>query len=244
MEKNMGKVVNNIHTQNLRYERKFVYQDMYPEDLIALEVLTNSFCFREIFHRRTVNNCYFDDAGMSCYHQNVAGDEKRDKYRLRWYGDDFSQIVNPIFEIKKKHGTVGDKLSFPFKNLKIKLDTASSQDLLKATKEAAKKNNFLALSIAIDLLRPSLYNSYERRYFLSHCKKFRITVDYNMLFYNPLANKYTMTKRAFKDIVLELKYTTNDDKEARLLTQELSARLTKHSKYVRGVDAINHLQYI
>lgn len=243
MEKNMAKAANSLHTQNLRYERKFVYPNVHPEDLIATEVFINSFCFREIFHRRTVNNCYFDDHSMSSYHQNVAGDEKRDKYRLRWYGNEFSQIVNPIFEIKKKYGTVGDKISFPFKHFDLNLDDTPINELLKATKEAAIKGNYHSLAIALNLLTPSLYNSYERRYFLSHCEKFRITLDYNMVFYNPVAHKYPNTKRAFNEIVLELKYARDHDKEARLLSQELSARLTKHSKYVRGIDCINHLQH-
>ena len=243
MGKNMAKALSNLHTQNLRYERKFVYPNVDPEDLIATEILTNSFCFREIYQRRTINNCYFDDSSMSSYHQNVAGDEKRNKYRLRWYGDHFSEIVNPIFEIKKKYGAVGDKLLFPFKNLKIKLETSSSEDLLQTIKETAKKNNFDALAIALNLLRPSLYNFYERRYFHSHCKKFRITIDYNLQFYNPVMDKHTLTRRRFNDVIIELKYTRDHDKEARSLSQELSARLTKHSKYVRGIDCINHVQH-
>ena len=92
MEKNMEKAVASSTSNTIRYERKFIYNDITPEDLIATQVLTNQFCFREIFHRRTVNNIYYDDYAMSFYHQNVAGDMYRDKYRLRWYGDHFNDI--------------------------------------------------------------------------------------------------------------------------------------------------------
>ncbi len=240
----MEKAVSKTRIQNLRYERKFVYTHASAQDIIDLEVLTNSFCFSEIFHRRTVNNCYLDDASMSFYHQNVAGDDKRDKYRLRWYGDVFSQINHPVLEIKKKHGAVGDKISFPLNDLSLSLEGKTSHNLLQLTSKTVENNGFVELTSALQLLQPSLYNSYERRYFLSHCKKFRITIDYNMKFYNPIVPNYELTENYLNDVILELKYNREDDKEARLLSQELSKRLSKHSKYVRGVDSVNHLQHI
>ncbi len=237
----MEKAVNNIQANNYRYERKFVYAHVYPEDLIQTEVLSNAFCFREIFQRRTVNNCYFDDSSMSFYHQNVAGDDKRDKYRLRWYGDDFAQIQNPVLEIKKKHGLVGDKISFPLKDFKLDLTQTSSRDLLLKIKEATTKTGFQELSQAMQLLNPAVYNSYERRYFLSHCERYRITIDYNMFFYDVQTIPYEITKAALPEVILELKYATKDDKDSRQISQGLTARLSKHSKYVRGVDLIYQL---
>ena len=236
----MGKAVSKPFAQNYRYERKFVYTHLLSEDLIELEVLGNSFCFREIFSRRTVNNCYYDDASMSFYHQNVAGDDKRDKYRLRWYGDDFTVIQNPVLEIKKKHGTVGDKLSFPLADVKANLNTTSSSILLELVKTATHKNNYMALSNALEILQPALYNSYERRYFLSDCERYRITVDYNMRFYDVLMSPLHLGEITLPEVILELKYNREDDKESRQLTQQLNARLSKHSKYVRGIDLVHH----
>jgi SPX domain protein involved in polyphosphate accumulation len=236
----MEKAVSKIHSKNHRYERKFIYPDVYPDDLIETEILVSSFCFREIFNRRTVNNCYFDDSSMSFYHQNVAGDDKRSKYRLRWYGDDFSQVQNPVLEIKKKHGLVGDKISFPLKNLNLDLYQYSSRDLLNEIKKTAFNTHLLELESAIQMLKPSLYNSYERRYFLSDCERFRITVDYNMQFYDVKTTPFTLTKAALPEVILELKYAIKDDKASRKISQGLRARLSKHSKYVRGVDLIYH----
>lgn len=235
----MGKAVSKTSSQNYRYERKFIYPNTYAEDIIETEVLANSFCFREIFQRRTVNNCYYDDCSMSFYHQNVAGDEKRDKYRLRWYGDDFSKIENPVLEIKKKHGAVGDKLSFPFNDLQIDLTKSSSFEALKTIKEAALNNTQIELSMALSLLEPTLYNSYERRYFLSDCDRFRITIDYNMNFYDVHTTPFHIVKASLPEVILELKYDTREDALSRSLTQKLRARLSKHSKYVRGVDLMN-----
>lgn len=228
--------------QNLRYERKFIYENLLPLDLIQTEVLTNPFCFREIFHRRTVNNIYYDDQAMSFYHQNVAGDEHRDKYRLRWYGDHFHLIERPTLEIKKKMGVVGDKLSFKLPNLTFNLKTTPLEAVQETLKAALLEIYGQEITLKMNLLRPSLYNSYERRYFLSHCEKFRITVDYNMSFYYPGSGDYATSQRSISDTVLELKYKVGGDREARVLTQALSARLFKNSKYVRGINLINNLK--
>ncbi|GGG22856.1 VTC domain-containing protein [Dokdonia pacifica] len=234
----MGKVA----AKNLRYERKFIYETGTPEDLIHTVVLSNSFCFREIFHRRTVNNIYYDDASMSFYHQNVSGDEIRDKYRLRWYGDAFEIIENPVLEIKKKYGAVGDKLSFALSENTFNLKEDSTKEIQQKITKAIQEAHPQELALKLGSLTPSLYNSYERRYFLSNCKRYRITIDYNMTFYNPHFTNYEVSKAQLSDVVLELKYEVPHDKESRQLTQQLTSRLSKNSKYVRGVHLIHHQQ--
>jgi len=236
----MEKAVASSTSNTIRYERKFIYNDITPEDLIATQVLTNQFCFREIFHRRTVNNIYYDDYAMSFYHQNVAGDMYRDKYRLRWYGDHFNDIQNPTLEIKKKIGSVGDKLSFKLLDFKHRLDLHTLDQTQSIIIKELEKPTTLEIASKLKLLSPSLYNSYERRYFLSNCQKFRITIDYSMKFYNPKFKDYTVSESNIPSIVLELKYNTSDDKDARKLTQQLNARLSKNSKYVTGIHLINH----
>ncbi len=239
MERNMEKAV---VKSNHRYERKFIYEHWTPEDLIETVVLSNSFCFREIFHQRTVNNIYYDDQAMSFYHQNVSGDELRDKYRLRWYGDSFEIINNPILEIKKKFGSVGDKLSFPMSDFIHNIKEHSLQNTQEKVYQHILEKHPSELALKLSQLSPSLYNSYERRYFLSDCDTFRITIDYNMTFYNPYFTNYESSKAQLSDIILELKYKVPHDKESRKLTQQLTARLSKNSKYVRGVDLIHHQQ--
>ena len=242
----MGKVAaknhSHITTNNLRFERKFVYETGTPEDIIQTAILSNSFCFREIFHRRTVNNIYYDDQAMSFYHQNVSGDERRDKYRLRWYGDAFDHIENPVLEIKKKYGTVGDKLSFALSEKTYSLSKNSIPEVQQKVLSDLQEAHTPELSAKLSNLNPSLCNSYERRYFLSDCGNYRITIDYNMTFYNPHFPNYRITKAQLPDIILELKYKVPFDKESRQLTQQLKTRLSKNSKYVRGVNLIHHQQ--
>lgn len=238
----MGKAVDSSNTRlkNPRYERKFLYPYTTPEEVIQRVVLCNPFNFSEIYHRRAVNNIYYDDQAYSFYHQNVAGDDKREKIRLRWYGDIFEQVKNPTLEIKRKYGVVGDKLSFALSE--IENDLSKQQNLNSKIEALLTQKEQLNLCSKMQSLTPSLYNSYERRYFLSHCKRFRITIDYNMSFYNPNLSNFIRSKAFLNDVVMELKYAVDDDQVCRELTQHFTARLSKNSKYVRGVQLINHME--
>lgn len=236
----MAKAPNNIKEtsqyHSLRFERKFIFEGMLLEDIINNVVLCNPYCFKEIFHRRSVNNIYFDDQNMSFYRQNVAGDANREKYRLRWYGDDFTQVTNPTFEIKMKYGETGDKYSYKLKGTSFNLTETQADGAQKLVEETLIAEENIKLYNNLRQLEPALYNTYERRYFLSHCERFRITLDYNMSFYNIKSSDFLQSKISADDIVLELKYERAHDDESRNLTQLLPVRLSKNSKYVRGVD--------
>ena len=224
--------------ENLRYERKFIYENTNLDDLIG-EVLINSYCFKEVFYRRTINNIYYDDGGFSYFHQNVSGDGKREKCRIRWYGDEFTEIENPTFEVKKKFGEVGDKISYKLKGYKSTLSSIDIKEFEHLVFENESKVNKSVIS-KFQQLTPALYNTYERRYFLSFCNRFRITLDYNMNFYNPNHKNYKGSHKSISqdEIILELKYDMAHDNESRKLTQQLRSRLSKNSKYVRGVEMV------
>lgn len=235
MEKAVGEKKSNSFFHNLRYERKFIFENVFSEDVINCVVLTNKFCFKEIYSRRTVNNIYFDDNNYTFYKQNVSGDGLREKYRLRWYGDKFSEIKNPTLEVKKKFGEVGDKYSFKLKNFSIDI---AGMGLDEINNLIRKNVNDIKLLSKINNLFPTLYNSYERRYFLSECEKYRITLDYNMNFFNPHYKNFRSSGSGLSDIVLELKYDTKHDSDSRELSQLIDSRLSKNSKYVRGIEVI------
>ena len=245
MAMNMVKVVNkdskgSPHFLDLRFERKFIFQHLELEDLINFVVLTNSFGFKEIYAKRSVNNIYFDDSNFSFYKQNVSGDGERKKYRLRWYNNIFPVIESPTMEIKRKYGEVGDKVSFKMEDFKADLRYLDLDGIHNQIANYLKETDYNELTSKFDSLSPSIYNSYDRKYFLSYCEKFRITLDFNMVFFNPnVLNNYNANDTMINDIVLELKYSREHDTESRVLSQQIGARLSKNSKYVRGIDSIN-----
>lgn len=236
MEASMEKAANKKPYHALRFERKFIYEHVLLEDLIRTEIETHPFAFKEIYERRSVNNIYFDDLDMNFYKQNVSGDGLREKYRLRWYGNTFSEIKNPTLEIKKKYGEVGDKFSFKLKGFETSLKSNSTYEIKNWVVDQAINAGEIALATNLKNITPALLNTYERRYFLSHCGKYRITLDYNMAFMSPQATNFEASRITAKDICLELKYNTKHDTESREVSQYLSARLSKNSKYVRGID--------
>ena len=89
-----------------RYERKFFITSLSKYEAVAL-VKLNSAMFTEIFHHRFVNNIYFDSFRLNNYHENVAGDSRRIKIRVRWYGELFGDIERPVLEIKIRNGLLG-----------------------------------------------------------------------------------------------------------------------------------------
>ena len=238
--KNMVKAANkNLDNPfyNLRFERKFIYLGQNVDDIIETVVLGNKFCFKEIYHKRRVNSIYFDDNERTFYRMNVSGDGLREKYRIRWYGDDFALLSKPTIEVKKKFGEAGDKYSYKIKDFNVDLKNYSVDEFnsLIQTKIMEPK-----LASKFNSIFPTLYNSYERKYFLSDCDKFRITIDYNMVFYNPNVNQFELSKCTLDDVILELKYNTGDDMEGREVSQTFGTRLSKNSKYIRGYEMFNY----
>ena len=69
--------------------------------------------FRTLYPPRQVNNIYFDTRDLLGFRQNIAGQNERRKYRVRWYGEEVKAVSKPRFEIKRKHNELGDKLVSP-----------------------------------------------------------------------------------------------------------------------------------
>ena len=226
---------------NLRFERKFVFPNSNHEDIVQ-RVYQHSFGFKEVHHQRKINNVYFDDSNYNFYKQNVEGVANRIKLRLRWYGIDTSMIKNPTIEIKKKLGEVGDKESFKLRDTSLSLDEMSISELHSFILQNSEFNP--ALNHLLKVLHPTLLNTYERRYFLSFCGRFRITVDFNQTFYNPNYNSFETSKLSLLDTVVELKYALGDDADAREVSQQIGTRLSKNSKYVNGVNLLYHPVFV
>ncbi len=246
MGKNMAKVVGkegNMTRKNLRFERKFILENHCLEEAVRL-VHANSFCFKEIYNKRKINNIYFDDYKYTFYHQNVSGIGDRKKIRLRWYHDNFDTIINPTLETKIKYGEVGDKISFKMKSFSTSIKELRKGGVVLGLMKSNLSDNTLMMERLFSL-KPALFNSYERKYYLSFCKRFRITLDFNQEFYNPDYAKYELSKEFInpREIVLELKYDLENDQIARRLVQEFNSRVSKNSKYVNGIDRIKFLKY-
>lgn len=217
-----------------RYERKFVAPDFSRQHTEAV-IKQNSGFFVPVFYARKVNNIYFDTPGFDCYFDNLFGNGNRWKARIRWYGDVFGEIKMPILEFKIKKGLVGTKKSFKLPNFNISESSFDAKHL---------KDVFAAALLPEDIrervgvLLPVLLNTYQRSYFTSLNKKFRITVDDNLEYYNlrPTWNHFQFKHTEMKKIVVELKYDQPMNDEADKITNQFPFRLNKNSKFVAGMS--------
>ena len=217
-----------------RYERKFVAN---KTSRLAAELLVkqNSAFFVPMFYPRKVNNIYFDTPGLDCYFDNLFGNGNRWKARIRWYGDVFGTVEKPILEFKIKKGLVGTKKSFALPSFVLNEKEFYPNVFQTVFQKAELQTEIYE---RLKTLQAVLLNSYNRSYFASINKKFRITVDTELEYYNlrPSWNFFPTPFHEMDKTVVELKYDEQWDAEAKEITNEFPFRLDKNSKFVAGMS--------
>ncbi|MEN8115696.1 MAG: polyphosphate polymerase domain-containing protein [Bacteroidota bacterium] len=217
-----------------RYERKFIAADFTR---IAAEAVIkqNQAFFVPAFQPRRINNIYFDTPGLDCYFDNLFGNGNRWKARIRWYNSVFGETQSPVLEFKIKKGLVGTKKSYPIPDFYLSKSNFSATVLKEVFSKADLPEEVIE---RLSKLQPVLLNSYERSYFESINKKFRITVDDQLEYYNlrPSWNQINSVYREEFKIVVELKYDEIWNSEADKITNQFPFRLDKNSKFVAGMS--------
>ena len=213
---------------NERHEIKFVIPWEYHKTIYH-KIKTNHGHFNKIYKPRFVNNIYFDNLDLRNYFENINGNSKRKKIRIRWYDNFFGKIISPVIEIKEKRGMVVNKTSIPIQSFFIK-PNMSVRNISKSLDK-----NF----VFIRFLRATIINRYKREYFLSNDKKFRLTIDTNQCFTNPrnISFQQKLFNTEPEPMIVELKYNLQWEKEARYITNLLGLRINKNSKYVNSINA-------
>lgn len=209
----------------MRYERKYRIEAL-SQELVTQGLKLHPCGFRQLYPERQVNNIYFDSIGFTTFKENVSGLEQRQKFRVRWYGKDLLNVDHAVLEIKSRQNNLGDKIIIPIKAFSF----LYISDLIAQINSLCPKSS--------GVLRPTLFNSYERSYWTSPDKKFRITLDKNLK-YAPMIPEAFIGRQLLEDkfvSILELKYDEIYDRKADRITQYLPYRLSKNSKYVNGIN--------
>ena len=219
---------------NYRYERKFTLPASHSLRSVEGLIKRNSSLFREIYSQRKVNNIYFDTYRYSNYFDNVLGVSDRKKMRIRWYGETFGEISKPVLEVKLKKGLVGDKWSYPLKPFLL-----DEHFTLQKIQEIFRQSDLpLTIGSPLKSMSPTLLNSYERKYYLSADNNYRITMDFNLRYYQIDSHKNSFKQQAYCDqnTIIELKYGLDHDPMASKISTQFPFRMDKNSKYVNGVN--------
>jgi VTC domain-containing protein len=218
-----------------RYERKFAISQLGLKQ-VEMIVKLNPALFSKIYYQRFVNNVYLDTTYKKSFFENLNGTNNRSKYRIRWYGDLFGKINKPILEIKVKNNNLGYKKMFPLKSFVMgkNLNIQQIQNILKRSQ--------LPKNVEGDLLSQNLsvLNRYQRKYFQSADKKFRITIDFDIKSHQ-LRDGYNYLSGNFYnsfEIILELKYNQQHNHLAENITKYFPFNLSKNSKYINAYQKL------
>jgi len=206
----------------MRFERKYRVDNLSMQHILQI-IKSHPASFRSLYPDRSIHNIYFDTPHLACLNDNLGGVNVRKKYRVRWYGDDIRNIVNPTLEIKYKENELGGKTQLDVPNFSL----SDLQNLQQAVNQLVPQQH---------TLQPVLLNSYRRSYWGTSDQKFRMTVDSHLQFHSLLHSRrfFNYVHRDSATIV-ELKYEQEDDHELSRITRFLPFRLSKNSKYVNGV---------
>lgn len=225
------------YLEGQRFERKFITD--YSENQAEVLIKQIPGFFSEIYNQRFINNIYFDTPDLKFFSENVLGKDSRQKFRIRWYGDLFGEIIRPVLEVKIKSGLAGSKKSYILKPFIFQ-----KNDKLESIKNSLAISE-LPYEIAEEMksLWPQLTNRYKRKYFRSYNKIFRITLDSNIQYFNINKHHNSFINQIKDDSnrIIELKYDVENDNDAGFITNGFPFRLSKNSKYVNGIEQVKFL---
>ncbi len=120
----------------------------------------------------SIRSLYFDDYYDSCFRENEAGTDPREKFRIRIYNHDSSRIS---LELKRKVRGKTQKLSCPLTESVTR--QIMEGEIPEAEKDAPALFWKLVLQMRTKLLRPKVIVEYERTPFVYACGNVRITFD-------------------------------------------------------------------
>lgn len=163
------------HGKTYRNELKYVCSE---SELVQIEKRIEPFCRLDphvgqdgIYRIRSV---YFDDEYDRCYYENENGTDPREKFRIRVYNEDFSNIF-----LERK----GKERSMTYKDHTMITETECT-NILKGKNFGKDRDDRLLSTFYVQYkgggLRPKVIVMYERTPYIYSVGNVRITLDRNI----------------------------------------------------------------
>ncbi|NLS92169.1 MAG: polyphosphate polymerase domain-containing protein [Planctomycetaceae bacterium] len=208
-------------------------------DLGRLRDVLDANCRRLIHNDRisTVRSIYFDDVRLSACQANLAGVGKRQKLRLRWY-DSLNPGADFFFEIKWRENRITGKHRLQLRAARP-LAEMSYRQIMNGLIEALPKQHVGRVLAASE---PVAIVEYKREHFASPDGSLRITLDYDLTFYDQTGKRYinkSFPHRLHDLVVVEGKTPVGRERELRAMLYPLALRVGRCSKYVHGCRLLN-----
>ena len=215
-----------------RHERKYTLPAHLAGE-VAVWLRRRPGGLRPVYAPRYVNSLYFDGPERPRYLENVEGLGWRNKVRIRWYGELWGDVAEPVLEVKLKAGHAGDKLRFPLPAFELSRTTSrrTLNALLTTTAEATQPEVLRDLEVV-------LVTRYRRRYYTTRDRQVRLTLDDDVRYLrSPGTRGFTASFQRDTETILELKYDVAQESAAFEVAQALGLRWTRSSKFAKGVAA-------
>jgi hypothetical protein len=223
-----------IETTESRYEIKFacsaahfhqarVWLRLHPEG------------FRVAYPPRHVNNIYLDTPHLDNLRANLMGVSRRQKLRLRWYGEATALVSQPMIEQKHKSNLLGSKKR---EMLNCVLDL--EQPWVKIL-DVVRKVATPYWQPLLDMVnQPTILNRYRREYYITPDGALRATLDYAQAAYNQRLSRRPnrQAKLLLPDIVvIELKASAEHERRLQMSAAHFPVPRSRNSKYVHSLMA-------
>ena len=219
-----------------RLEIKFVtYETEIPELVRWLRV--HAAGFEVSYSPRRVNNIYFDSHEYFAYIENLYGSSNRTKVRYRWYGE-HDYPVDGKLEIKCKRNYFSWKQYFPI-NLSSSTEGAPWQSLRRTMLDQLPSHCTLWMDTHPI---PVIINRYYRHYYVTGDGRVRVTIDSQQTLYDQRYKPLPNVQHPMHDqgtTVMEFKFDRSDRVYAAQILQGLPLRVSRHSKYMMGVQSVH-----
>jgi len=218
-----------------RNEIKYLFPSA---DVGKLRRILVSNCRRLIYNEpvSTVRSIYLDTWNLTAAHANLDGIGRRQKVRLRWYDHSEPPAVF-FFEIKwRKNRLTGKK--------RIKVHADRPLFLTPYRRTVSDLAILLKDSLAYLLMRycePVIIVEYKREHFASPDGDLRLTLDYDLVFYDQLGKQKPSISFGIpidQQVILESKGREISGSKLRMLLHPLSPRVSRCSKYVNGCQRL------
>ena len=232
----------------MRYEIKFALDSSNFLDFS--QWIAAAAYFRRAYPRRKVCSLYFDTAEMASARDNLAGISDRRKYRLRWYltpGDDVGAVDPRVrFEVKLKHGRLGEKLITKLAGIEPQsLDEKDWKKIASMVRQEFLANPWPENSMPIDALEPKVFVDYVRDYF-SGPGAIRVTVDRNIFFQDASTGVEFVSRyrQPYSKVIVEFKFPPERRHQVSEIMSSLPFYPVRSSKYLLGLSQCGYAVFI
>ncbi len=217
-----------------RFEVKMVCEERAQAQVIA-DLKAQPAGLRVLYPERWVQSIYFDTHEGAALQENLAGTSQREKLRLRWYGEDQSEVRGRL-ERKLRRNQLGRKEVLPLQD-PFQVGGLDRLRFMRRLMAAIPPSGRVHLAPGLE---PVQWIRYRRQYFGSFDGRLRVTVDRDLAACD-LRDRWRVSwsrpSALPRLLIIECKAASQHEVEVRELLRGLRLQVGRCSKFVLATAA-------